>query len=168
MRKICFSFVVLWLCIGSLYSQNMTPTKLNNVLTSVSDSIIQLNNQWKFSIKGVPFICIADSTHNRMRIISPIAHSNKLTEELKTASLIANFHTALDVKYAITDDILWSVFIHPLKELSEAQLLDAMSQVYYANVTFGTTFSSTALVFPGKKPKPKPPIQKNKNLINKI
>lgn len=146
----------------------MNLSKLNHVLTNVSDSILKVNKQWRFKIKKVPFICIADSTHNRLRIISPIAHSNKLTEELKTASLIANFHTALDVKYAITEDILWSVFTHPFKELSEQQLLDAISQVYFANVNFGTTFSSTALVFPGKKPTQKTPPKKSKKLIDKI
>ena len=31
-------------------------------------------------------------------------------------------------------------------------MIDALSQVYYGNVNFGTTFSSTSLVFPGRKP----------------
>ncbi len=130
----------------------MTPSKLGTMLEKISDSIVSQKTQWRFIIKNVPFITIADSTHNRMRIMSPIVESNKLSEELKTASLMANFHTALDVKYAISDNVLWSVFIHPLKELTEDQVLDAVSQVYYAKVNFGTTFSSTSLVFPGKKP----------------
>ena len=134
-------------------SQNMTLTKLGDIFEKVSDSIVGQKPQWRFMIKEIPFIAIADSTHNRMRIISPIAESEKLTEELKTASLMANFHTALDVKYAITDGILWSVFIHPLKELSEDQVRDALSQVYYANVNFGTSYASTSLVFPGSEPK---------------
>lgn len=166
MKRTCL--IAFLIVVTSVYGQDMSLSKLNSMLTSVSDSIIKTNNQWRFKIKEVPFLCIADSTHNRMRIISPIINSNKLTEELKTASLIANFHTALDVKYAITDDILWSVFIHPLQELSEKQLLNAIAQVYYANVNFGTTFSSTSLVFPGKRPQPRPIKEKNKNLINKI
>jgi len=147
--------------------QNMTLTKLGEVFERASDSIVSQKSQWRFIIKEIPFIAIADSTHNRMRIISPIADSNRLTEELKDASLMANFHTALDVKYAISDNVLWSVFIHPLKELSEDQVFDAISQVFYAHANFGTTFSSTSLVFPGNKAKKKTK-EKVKKRINKI
>jgi len=59
----------------------------------------------------------------------------------------ANFHTALDSKYAISNNILWSAFIHPLKELTERQLIDAVSQVYSAARTFGSSYSSGALSF---------------------
>lgn len=146
----------------------MTPSKLGTMLEKISDSIVSQKTQWRFIIKNVPFITIADSTHNRMRIMSPIVESDKLSEELKTASLMANFHTALDVKYAISDNVLWSVFIHPLKELTEDQVLDAVSQVYYAKVNFGTTFSSTSLVFPGKKPEKQSEKPKIKRLTEKI
>ena len=141
-----------------LFGQNMTPTKLSGIFESSSDSIVTNKSRWNFIIKNIAFVAIADSTHNRMRIMSPIIEVDRLSEDLKTASLMANFHTALDIKYAISDDILWSVFIHPLKELSENQVLDAISQVFYGNVNFGTTFSSTSLVFPGnvrKKPEKK-------------
>ena len=110
-------------------------------------------------------ICITDENANRMRIISPIVERDKLDEELILNSLVANFHTALDVKYAISDEILWSVFAHPLKELREYQVEDAISQVYYANLTFGVTFSSTTLTFPGntqKKEEPKKEVEKRK------
>ncbi len=146
----------------------MTPSKLGTMLEKISDSIVSQKTQWRFIIKNVPFITIADSTHNRMRIMSPVVESGKLSEELKTASLMANFHTALDVKYAISDNVLWSVFIHPLNELTEDQVLDAVSQVYYAKVNFGTTFSSTSLVFPGKKPEKKSEKPKIKRLTEKI
>jgi len=57
------------------------------------------------------------------------------------------------VKYALSDEVIWSVFIHPLKELSDHQVLDAIDQVYNASVTFGATYSSTNLVFPGNTKK---------------
>jgi hypothetical protein len=96
-----------------------------------------------------------------MRIISPITESSNLSEDEKTLLLLANFHTALDVKYAISDDVLWSVFIHPLNELTYAQVEDAVSQVYYANITFGSSYSSTDLVFPEKTKKQAKQIKKN-------
>ncbi|WP_353779970.1 hypothetical protein [Winogradskyella sp. 3972H.M.0a.05] len=130
-------------------SQNMTNEKLNEIFSSVSDTIQGQPGAWQLKIKDVTMISLTDSTNNRMRIISPIIEIERLDKDLMQAALVANFHTALDVKYAISDNILWSTFIHPLRELTEEQVQDAISQVYYANVNFGTTFASTSLVFPG-------------------
>ncbi|WP_299114906.1 hypothetical protein [uncultured Winogradskyella sp.] len=146
MKKLTIIFAVL-LSLFS-FSQDMTNEKLSEIYESVSDSIQGRSGAWQFYIKDIQMISITDSTHNRMRIISPIADSNTLTDDLIKAAMIANFHTALDVRYAVTDGILWSIFIHPLKELSEHQVIDAVSQVYNANVNFGTTFASTGLTFP--------------------
>lgn len=165
MRKLLLLFILIF-SFQNIFSQNMSIGKLDKILTTVSDSIYKKKFQWNFKVKDVYFICIADSTHNRMRIISPISDSKLIKDELKEAALIANFHTALDVKYAITDNVLWSAFIHPLKELTEKQILDAISQVYYANINFGTTFASTSLVFPGKKPQKK--INKKDELLIEI
>ena len=146
-KLICTSAFLLILHLG--FSQNMTNEKMGKILESVADSIQGNNGQWQLKIKDVFLMCVTDTNHNRMRIISPITEAKQLDEKLKSAALVANFHSALDVKYAIADDILWSAFIHPLKELTEAQVRDAVKQVYAANLTFGTTFSSTDLVFPG-------------------
>jgi hypothetical protein len=75
---------------------------------------------------------------------------------------VANFHSALDVRYALSDEIIWSVYTHPLESLSPDQLKDAISQVYMAAVTFGTTYSSSDLVFPGNsRKKDKKELQKS-------
>lgn len=148
MKKLAFTTVFL-LILHSGFSQNMNNEKMGIILESVADSIQGNNGQWQFKIGEVFFMCVTDTHHNRMRIISPITEAQQLDEKLKSAALVANFHSALDVKYAIADDILWSVFIHPLRELSEEQVRDAVKQVYAAHITFGTTFSSTDLVFPG-------------------
>ncbi len=131
------------------FSQEMNNEKLQEIYTSVSDSIQGNIGAWQFFINEVQLVSITDTNHNRMRIISPIADSNTLDDKLIRAALVANFHTALDVKYAVSDGVLWAVFIHPLKELTEHQVRDALSQVYHANLNFGTTFASTSLSFPG-------------------
>tara|TARA_R110002073_G_scaffold108336_5_gene243534 strand:+ start:115376 stop:115876 length:501 start_codon:yes stop_codon:yes gene_type:complete len=164
MKKIFFVFAFSFFTYSG-FSQNMNTEKMGQIFKSVSDSIQGGNGQWQFQIKKVVFMCVTDTKYNRMRIISPIAEAKQIDEKLKSAALIANFHSALDVKYAIADDILWSVFIHPLKELSEAQVKDAIKQVYSANVTFGTTFSSTDLVFPGNQKKEEK--KKEKKLLKK-
>ena len=98
-------------------------------------------------------ICVFDENANRMRIISPIVEREKIGEEELLNALVANFHSALDVKYALSDEVIWSVFVHPLKELSEEQVVDAIQQVYTAARTFGGSYSSTNLVFPGNTKK---------------
>lgn len=164
MKKWAFTTVfILILHLG--YSQNMNNEKMGKILESVADSIQGNNGQWQFKVKDVYFMCVTDTKHNRMRIISPITEAAKLDEKLKSAALVANFHSALDVKYAIADDILWSAFIHPLKELTENQVRDAVKQVYAANLTFGTTFSSTDLVFPGGNRKKQETEKKKKKLV---
>ncbi len=145
MKKLASLLLILPFCV---FSQDMSNDKLQSIYTSVSDSIQGNAGAWQFFIKETRLISITDESHNRMRIISPIADSNTLNDELIKAALVANFHTALDVKYAVSDGVLWSVFIHPLKELSDDQVKSAVSQVYYANINFGTTFASTSLAFP--------------------
>ncbi|TVZ55567.1 hypothetical protein OD91_0822 [Lutibacter sp. Hel_I_33_5] len=163
MKKIFFIFLL----ISSYgFSQDMTIDKLDFIIKKNADSTAVNGNSWNFAVNGKLMICIADKNANRMRIISPISKQEKLSEELLLNSLIANFHTALDVKYAISDGVLWSVFIHPLKELSTHQVEDAISQVYYASETFGTIYTSTNLTFPGNTKKKKE--VKKKPVLEKI
>ncbi len=145
-RLLTFLFAIPFLGM----SQDMNNEKLQEIYTAVSDSINGRLGGWQFFVNNTPIISITDESHNRMRIISPIREANGLNEELIQAALVANFHTALDVKYAVSEGVLWSVFIHPLRELSQHQVEDAVNQVYQANINFGTTFASTSLSFPGR------------------
>jgi hypothetical protein len=61
--------------------------------------------------------------------------------------LAANYHSALDAKYSLYEGFVVTVYTHPLKELTEDQLIDALKQVSTLAHTFGTTFSSTDLIF---------------------
>lgn len=146
MKKLLFLLLILP---QVYFSQEMTNEKLEAIYATISDSIQGNLGAWQFYIQEIPMMSITDANHNRMRIISPITDSNSVNDELLKAALVANFHTALDVKYAVSDGVLWSVFIHPLKELSEDQVKEAVSQVYYANINFGSTFASTSISFPG-------------------
>lgn len=148
MKYFIFTLFCLFLA-ANCRAQHMTNAKIETVLYKLTDSINGRPGNWQFILQNVPMFCITDEAHNRMRIISPITKVADLTDDLLRDSLIANFHTALDVKYAISQEVLWSVFIHPLKELSDDQLMDAISQVRLAALTFGSTFTSTELLFGG-------------------
>jgi len=153
-------FIFLFFTTASSFGQNMTVDLLIETIKQEADTIKVENNTIEFEFNDALLICIHDENANRMRIIAPIVRKEQLDEEEILNALVANFHSVLDVKYALSDEILWSVFAHPLKQLSEAQVIDAIQQVYAAAITFGDSYSSTNLVFPGntkkvEKPKPK-------------
>ncbi|MBW1296597.1 hypothetical protein GBO31_13870 [Aquimarina litoralis] len=139
----------------------MNNETLGEIITQKADTINGIVGNWQFLYKETPMLCVTDEKNNRMRIIAPITESSNLDKDLLLDSMTANFHSALDVKYAISNGILWSAYVHPLKELTTEQVESAISQVYLAAKTFGTTFSSTELLFGAsaleeeKKEKPK-------------
>ena len=69
-------------------------------------------------------------------------------EDLEKA-MEANFHSALDARYAISNGTVWAAFIHPLSEITERMLRSAIRQVATARVTFGNEFTSGELYFGG-------------------
>lgn len=137
---LCFPFF--------LSAQEMNNQKLGQIIYLVSDTMVGEDGNWRFMIDELPMFCITDQNHNRMRIICPIKELKEMSKEEMVAAMEANFHSALDVKYAISEGILWTAYIHPLKELTKEQAMDAVRQVYNATLTYGTTYSSTDLVFP--------------------
>ena len=160
--KSCIRLALLlsWLYSGFLFAQDMNPERLAEIIKQEADTLKITGNQIEFEFNDALLLCIHDENANRMRIIAPIVRKEQLDEEEILNALVANFHSVLDVKYALSDEILWSVFAHPLKQLSEEQVVDAIQQVYAAAITFGGSYSSTNLVFPGntkkvEKPKPK-------------
>ncbi len=150
MKKLILLIVFVAFLGFSSQSQNMTSSDLEKIIYVVSDSIRGDNGNWQFMLKGRILVCITDEKNNRMRIMSPIVEQKTLDYSDMLKLMEANFHTALDVRYAISDDILWSIFIHPLKELHKDEVLSAIHQVYAAAVTYGTTYNSTGLEFPDK------------------
>jgi len=128
----------------------MNNKQLDSIFHSLIENIQGGNGHWQFILGDTQVICLTDELHNRMRFIAPIIETDKLTpSEMKTC-LEANFHTALDIKYAISDGVLWSVFMHPLKELTKQQVEDAIQQVYAGVQNFGSSYSSSNLYFPTK------------------
>ncbi len=126
----------------------MNNQKLYGIIYTLSDQVEGQDGNWRFLVDSTLFICLTDELHNRMRIISPIVEIEEISSEEMQRCMEANFHTALDVKYAISDNILWSAYIHPLKELTKEQVISGISQVYSAVKTYGREYSSGALSFP--------------------
>ncbi|GAA4275122.1 hypothetical protein U6A24_17285 [Aquimarina gracilis] len=128
----------------------MDNKKLDAIFRSLSDQVEGTDGNWEFVINDIHFVCLTDELHNRMRIIAPIRDHETMSEKDIKRCMEANFHSALDVKYSISGKVLWAAFMHPLKELSEFQVEDAVQQVYSAVMTYGTSYSSSNLYFPTK------------------
>ena len=66
--------------------------------------------------------------------------------------LVANFHNALDARYAVSNGNVFAAFLHPLSSLEENDLRSALRQVSQLVANFGTTYSSGGLQFaPGEE-----------------
>ncbi|MBY0524216.1 MAG: YbjN domain-containing protein [Gemmataceae bacterium] len=104
---------------------------------------------WTFGYKDQVLHCITDEKHNRMRLICPVAEMKDVQEPQLLRCMQANFDSALDARYCVYKEQLWSAFIHPLAELTDHSFLSALDQVATLAHNFGGSYSSGALVFRG-------------------
>ena len=155
-RSIWVLFFLISGTIASLQAQGMNNENLGKILYTLSDSISGASGQWYFTAGGREMLCITDENANRMRIISPVAAEEDLDAGQLKECMEANFHSALDVRYALSEGMVWVAFIHPLQELTKQQAIDAVTQVFNAAETFGSTYNSTHLVFPKTKKEEEP------------
>ena len=125
----------------------MNNAKLEAILKAESEMVEGEAGSWRVLYGNTILVVITDEKNNRMRIITPITDEKEIKKKQYTEMLQAQFHKALDVKYALFDGVLWSMYAHPLKELTEEQLKDALSQVYLAAATFGGEYKSTGIQF---------------------
>ncbi len=134
-------------------SDNMVTTndRLEKWILSIGTAVEGQHGQWRFHCRNASVYVVTDEFHNRMRIMTLVAEVNRLEHADLEILLRANFDRALDARYAFWKDHLWSVFAHPLAELSERQFLDAVEQVINLVSNYGSTYSSTDLVFGGEE-----------------
>ncbi|MEP6343256.1 MAG: type III secretion system chaperone [Maricaulaceae bacterium] len=102
-----------------------------------------------FEIAERELMMVFDSEAGRMRVISPIIQVSALPDGLMERMLQANYDSVLDARYAIANDIVWATFIHPLPSLTEDDFISALAQTVTAAESFGTTYTSGAMVFGG-------------------
>ena len=130
-------------------SDGMSVEKLDKILRRIDPNLSQNGNTWEFTFNEQNIIVVSDPVADRMRIMAPVISSSELEPAEMYRLLQANFDSALDARYAVAQDILWSVFIHPLSPLDADQLASGLLQVFNATITFGTTYNSGAVTFGG-------------------
>ncbi|MEM9260211.1 MAG: type III secretion system chaperone [Bacteroidota bacterium] len=146
--RLLLPLILLFFSPQWLSAQSMDNARMDSIFRVVLDSVTGAPGRWELTIGDFKMLCLTDESHDRMRIITPVQRLEDATPEEIYKCLEANFHTALDVKYAIADDMIWVAFIHPLGSLQDDQLIDALKQVRSAALTYGTIYTSTDLVFP--------------------
>ncbi len=128
-------------------AERMTSKALEEIINELSEDVKVEGNSVQFSFQGVSMFLIHDTNADRMRLVSPIIETKNLQAGMLEKAMEANFHTALDARYAISDGIVWSVFIHPLSDLQPSFFKSAILQVATARATFGDQYTSGALLF---------------------
>ncbi|ASC70589.1 hypothetical protein XM38_015290 [Halomicronema hongdechloris C2206] len=142
----------------------MTLERLEAIL---QDSVAGLQGeagQWQFTLDQQSIVVLADEARDRMRIVTPIMPAQQLTPAQVRNVLVANFHTALDARYAVTDGTLVSVYVHPLSSLQADDLRSALQQVASLAANFGSTYSSDALIFDTGGSAPTQPVTPGESL----
>ena len=126
---------------------SMDQARLEDIVKQLAEHSSGTGGVVEFQYNKVKMYLISDVDHNRMRIIAPIVEYKKLTQPQIDAVMNANFHDALDARYAVSKDVLYSAFIHPLKELTENQVLGAVLQVSNLALSFGYGYTSGTLSY---------------------
>ncbi len=132
---------------------SMTQKKIEKFI-NVSKNIEVLEKEdgyilFKYSDTKMALYC--DESYNRMRIISGITQYSNLAPKIKDSLMSSNFHLALDARYAVSDDTLYSAFLHPLSSLTIEDLQSALKQVSNLASSFSKTYTSAQIEFTKKK-----------------
>ncbi len=127
----------------------MTPERMAEIFTVLDPEAVIESNGMSFTVANVPVTVIMDPVADRMRILVPISSAEGLDDGALLRLMQANFDTALDARYAIANNRVWSTFIHPLSPLETDQLISGIAQTVTLAQTYGDTYSSGAVMFGG-------------------
>ncbi len=120
---------------------------ISEILDEVSTLLESGEGCWKVEYGNRVLFLIVDEEHDRMRMMTPILKEKDLDEGDLWEVMEANFDRSLDARYAIGDGVLWSLFLHPLTDLSRNLFLDGLDQVVTLANNFGGSFCSSDIIF---------------------
>ena len=129
--------------------ETMTLERLEAILRSQADAVEGENGQWEATLGERSMLIVTNAEADRMRLVMPIKPTSELSVEEVQSMMLANFHSALDARYAVSNGIVVSVFIHPLSTLQERDARSAILQVNNLVENFGGSYASSAVGFGG-------------------
>lgn len=127
----------------------MDNARLKTLIEGLSNEIDGQPGYWSFVVGARQVLVITDPNADRMRIMAPVVEDVELPAEQVRVLLEANFDRALDARYAVARGYVWSAFVHPLSSLTDGDFVDGVTQVVALADNYGTSYSSTNLVFGG-------------------
>jgi len=127
----------------------MTLEQMVAIVQTIDEAAEVRGPAMRLTISDVKVTVITDSKNNRMRAFVAIQSLDGVNQQLLYRLLQANFDSALDARYAIAQEHILSVFIHPLKELKKDQFIEGLGQVVNLVKTYGSAFTSGAMTFGG-------------------
>ncbi len=133
----------------ALNNNPMTAERLGELIRRIDEDAKASGPTWAFRVADLEVTVIYDVDADRMRIIIPIGPAEDIPKEELVRVMQANFDTALDARYAIANEMLWGIFIHPLSELSDEEFLVGLGETANVVLTYGTSYSSGLFIFGG-------------------
>ena len=127
----------------------MDNKRLQQILDRATNILSNSPGCWKVECQNRKLVIVTDEAENRLRVMTPVIEDCQLEEVDLHLAMAANFDRALDARYAIAGGYLWSLFVHPLSDLTEQMLLDGIQQVRELAQNFGRSYASSSLVFTG-------------------
>jgi len=145
---------------GAAPQDLMTIQALQDILSDTVQDLKGGDGHWRFTYADVQMALLTSRPHDRMRIVAPIGPEAELTGQQRKRMLEANFHSALDARYATSNGLVYVAYIHPLSPLRREEMQSALRQIAELVKTFGTAYSSGELSFGSPSPPPKSDRQK--------
>jgi hypothetical protein len=92
-----------------------------------------------FTYTDVEMARLTSVPHDHMRVVAPIGPEGQRTDQHRKRMLDGNFHSALEVRYATSNGLVYAAYIHPLSPLRCEEVQSALQQVAELVKTFGIT-----------------------------
>ncbi len=129
--------------------ESMNNERMHDILQRIDPNLQGQLGSWLLQYESLKIQVITDENADRMRVIVPIVKVDDVDEEEWLRLMQANFDSSLDARYGVANGVVWSAFIHPLSILSDEEFVSGFAQALTAAATFGSTYSSGALIFRG-------------------
>jgi hypothetical protein len=127
----------------------MTTDSISKILDSYLSEVEGQPGFWRGVRDEVQLFVFSDDAHDRVRIMAPIGEVKDMQAELLQVLLQANYDRALDARYAMRGQEVWSVSVHPLATLAPDDFADFIDQVVRLVKNTGSSYASSDLVFGG-------------------
>ena len=127
----------------------MTNARLGQLIQRIDPEAKGKPGFWQLTVEKRRVLVITDERADRMRIITEVAAAGNIEPPLLYRLMQANFDSALDARYAIGRNVLWSTFLHPLKTLQDGDFISGVGQVINLAESYGSAYSSGGVTFGG-------------------